>query len=85
MQCPADGYAQPMDRGAIEQKLELTRRHIAEGEKRIVRQWEIIQELEHDGHDATLARKALTTLLQVQEEHIEFRDRLTKMLNSLRE
>ena len=70
-----------MDRPAIEQKLEETRRQIAEGGRRIGRQWEIIQELERDGHDAKLARKVLTTLVQMQEQHIELRDRLIKMLN----
>ena len=70
-----------MDRPAIEQKLEETRRHIAEGGRCIGRQWEIIQELERDGHDAKLARKGLTTLVQMQEQYIELRDRLIKMLN----
>ena len=46
----------------------------------IGRQWEIIQELERDGHNSNLARKALATPLQTQKAHLDHRDQLVKML-----
>ena len=80
---PTAHYAQQMDRAAIEQHLREAREQIAKGERQIIRQWDIIQELERDGHKSNLARKVLATLLQTQEEHLEHRDQLVKMLEAL--
>jgi uncharacterized protein YutE (UPF0331/DUF86 family) len=71
-----------MDRAALEHHLQETRNRIAEGERRISRQWKIIQELERDSHNPRSARKLLDRLLQVQEAHIDLRDDLIKMLEA---
>ena len=71
-----------MDRAALEQHLQETRHRIAEGERRISRQWKTVEELERDGHNARLARRLLDTLLQVQQEHLDLRDELIKLLEA---
>ena len=80
---PIAHYARRMDRAALEQQLQEARDEIAKGERQISRQWDIIQELERDGHNSNLARKVLAKLLQTQEEHLEHRDQLVKMLEAL--
>ena len=72
-----------MDRALIKQHLERAEAHVAEGERHIRRQEEIIGELERDHHDTELARELLATLQQVQEAHIAGRERLANMLRQL--
>jgi hypothetical protein len=72
-----------MDRAVIQEHLQRARAHVAEGERHIGRQREIVEELERDGHDTELARELLATLQEVQEAHIALRDRLAKMLKEL--
>jgi hypothetical protein len=52
--------------------------HVAQGERHIARQREIIAELEHDGHDvaAAAARDLLRQFEELQGLHIAHRDRL---------
>ena len=71
-----------MDSAALEQHLQETRHRIAEGERRISRQWKTIEELERDGHNARMARKLLDTLLQVQQAQLDLRDQLIKLLEA---
>jgi chromosome condensin MukBEF ATPase and DNA-binding subunit MukB len=76
-------YRERMDRAVLLKHLQQARAHIAEGERHIRRQREIIDELERDGHNAELARELLVTLERVQETHISAGDRLVKMLEEL--
>jgi hypothetical protein len=75
-------YAQQMDRAALEQHLQEIRHRIAEGGRRIGRQWKTIEELERDRHNARLARGLLHTLLQVQQAQLDLRDQLIKLLEA---
>jgi hypothetical protein len=77
-------YVQQMDRGILLEHLQQARAHIAEGERHIRRQREIIDELERGGHNSELARELLATLEQVQETHVAAGERLVKMLEELR-
>jgi hypothetical protein len=72
-----------MDRTTLLQRLQQARAHIADGERHIRRQREIIDELERDGHNVELARELLATLEQVQKTHISAGERLVKMLEEV--
>jgi hypothetical protein len=57
-------------------KIELAQadRHIAEGQEHIAKQIRMIDSLDHDGRDSTLAREFLAVLhttLQMHEDHRE--------------
>ena len=65
-----------MDRTLLEEHLDLARRHIALGQKHLMRQKEIIDELERDGHDVNEAKYLLDLFKDVQALHIAHRDRL---------
>src|SRR5262249_49173670 len=80
---PTAHYARRLGRAAIERQLQEARDEIAKDERQISRQWDIIQELERGGHSSNLARKLLATLLQTQEQHLDHRDQLVKMLEAL--
>lgn len=69
-----------MDRTMVMEHLEQARRHVAEGEKHIARQREVVAGLECDGHDSKQARKLLHEFEGVQRLHVEHRDRLKKQL-----
>lgn len=56
--------------------LEQARRHVAEGEKHVGSQRELVTQLERDGHDSTQARQLLREFEEVQRLHVEHRDRL---------
>jgi len=72
-----------MDRAMILDHLALAREHVALGEKHIARQFEIIAELNRDGHDTVAARELLLQFEESQEEHVKHRDRLEKELVAL--
>jgi hypothetical protein len=72
-----------MDRATIEQHAKRADEHVAEGERHIRRQREIIAELERDGHNTEVARELLATLEVMQKSHLDIRDRLAKMLARL--
>jgi len=70
----------PMDRRQIEEGILMTERHIAQGQRHIARQVEIIEELVRGGHDTAEARRLLSNFEQSQELHISHRDRLLNEL-----
>lgn len=72
-----------MDRATILDHLQLAERHVAEGERHIARQKEIIVELENDRHDAIAARALLVQFEEMQVLHIADRDRLRAELVAL--
>jgi len=51
-------------------------RHVAQGELHLIRQREIIDELERGGHDTASARDLLLKLEETQALHIADRDRI---------
>ncbi|RWE26633.1 MAG: hypothetical protein EOS41_05735 [Mesorhizobium sp.] len=58
-----------------ETKLEMGERHVREGNARIARQRELIEELLHDGHRTEEARRVLQEFEAVQREletHLDF-------------
>ena len=67
-------------RAMIRDYLALAGRHVAEGERNIAEQREIIAELERDGRDTTQARALLEQFEELEVLHIEGRDRLLKEL-----
>jgi hypothetical protein len=69
-----------MDRTVLLEHLAMAERHVAEGERHIKRQHEIIAELGGDGHDTQMARELLKQFEETQTSHIAHRDRLAKEL-----
>jgi len=70
-----------MDREMARQRLEQAERHVAEGERHVVRQRELAAELKRDGRDFRLAIEVLHQFEQTQELQVADRDRLRKELN----
>jgi hypothetical protein len=62
------------------QHLALAERHLAEGEERLVRQQELIAELDRDGHDTKDARMILATMRETQALHRQDRERILSEL-----
>jgi hypothetical protein len=69
-----------MDRGVLLQHLAQAERHVAEGEQLLLRQEELIAELDRDGHDTEEARVILDTLRETQALHLQDRDRIIREL-----
>ena len=69
-----------MDRASILRHLELAERHVAEGERHVTRQREIVAELGGDGRDLESAQKLLAIFEELLMQHIFDRDRLRKVL-----
>lgn len=69
-----------MDRNVILEHLEQARRHVAEGERHLARQRELIADLEGSAHDVAAARQLLSQFEEMQTLHIADRDRLEKEL-----
>jgi hypothetical protein len=67
-------YMSGMDHQTILQHLALAERHIVEGEERLVRQQELIAELDRDGHDTKQARAILATMQVTQALHYQDRE-----------
>jgi hypothetical protein len=55
-----------MDRAVLLQHLAQAERHVAEGDQHLLRQEELIAELDRDGHDTEKARVILDTLRETQ-------------------
>ncbi|HEV2549835.1 MAG TPA: hypothetical protein VGU20_21160 [Stellaceae bacterium] len=72
-----------MDRATVLGHLQRAKEHVAQGERHIRRQQEIIQQLQDHGHDTELARELLATFEQLQVSHLADRDRFAKMLEKL--
>lgn len=77
------GGRPPMARAAILVLAELARRHVAQGERLIARQQEIITELEDGGQDASGAKQMLASFQGILQLHIADRDRLEKELGDV--
>lgn len=69
-----------MDRSLWQRRFEEAERAVAEGQRHITRQKEIIAELERDGHDVKSACNLLAQFEWVQALHIAHRDRLQREL-----
>ncbi len=65
-----------MERAMIERHLVQAEEHVLLGEKHILRQREILAELDRGGHDTTQAAALLVTLEESQILHVADRDRL---------
>jgi hypothetical protein len=72
-----------MDRDVLRLHLELAERHVAEGERHLARQREIVAELAGDGHDLASAKSLLAQFEAMQRSHIEDRDRIRAELDAL--
>jgi hypothetical protein len=62
-----------VNREEILRHLEETDRHIAIGKEHIIRQREIIDELDREGHDTSAAKQLLETFLETQAAHEDTR------------
>jgi hypothetical protein len=69
-----------MDLNTTLEHLELARQHIAQSERHIAYQREIIDERERDGHDAAKPRQLLYQMEELYKLQIADRDRLEKEL-----
>ena len=65
--------------------LALAEKAVAEGERHIEREEQMISDLDRGGHDTVLARAMLETLRRMQAEHAPHRNLLLKMLGERRE
>jgi len=65
-----------MERKMMEQHLLQAEEAVLSGESHIVRQRQIIRDMEQRGHDVTMAKDLLRTFLALQQEHVAHRDRL---------
>ena len=69
-----------MGRAMLQANLAQAECHVAEGERHIARQREIVAELERDGHDSTDAMLLLYQFADIQCLHVADRDRLRIVL-----
>lgn len=69
-----------MDRAALLATLETANRHIADGERHVEQQREILTRLEERGrgasHTATIAREVLASMQRIQRAHLSHRDQV---------
>ena len=70
-----------MDRTVLLNHLALAEQHVAQGERHLSRQREIIAETEAAGRDSALARELLHTFEATQATHMADRDRLLRELS----
>ena len=71
-----------MDRAVIQEHLELANRHVADGEKHVARQKQILAELEREGHDPEQARELLAVFEETLAIYVADRERLERELAS---
>ena len=69
-----------LDRARILAHLALAERHIAEGEKHLRRQEDLILEMQRDGLDTNQALDVLATLRETQALHHHDRERIQREL-----
>jgi hypothetical protein len=67
-------------RQMILEHLALAERHIAEGDRRLARQVDLIAELDRDGYDTKDARMILVTMQDTQALHRDDRERILREL-----
>ena len=72
-----------MDRALLLQILLQAERHVADGERKLAREREIVATLESDGHDTTMALARLAQFNQIQAMHVADRDGLRQDLTEL--
>jgi hypothetical protein len=72
-----------MERTTLEDDLSRAEAHVANGQKRIAQQHEIIAELDREGHDTVSARELLATFEKTQAMHVANRDRTAGKLATL--
>ena len=72
-----------MDSAVLKRHLEEAEGHVVLGEQHIVRQRQLVFELERDGHDTTVAKQLLAEFEATQVLHAEHRDRLRQQLAEL--
>ncbi|MBP1884323.1 hypothetical protein [Sinorhizobium mexicanum] len=64
------------ERAVIEQHLAQAERHVTDAIRHLKKQRTILDELERDGHDTSLAGELLATFEALYESHLADRDRL---------
>lgn len=69
-----------MDRKMELDHLALAEKAVAEGERHIGREEQMIADLDRGGHDTKLACETLATLRRMQSEHVAHRNLLLKLL-----
>jgi hypothetical protein len=72
-----------MDRETLEKHLIQAEAHVANGQKRIAQQHEIIAELDREGHDTAPAKDMLASFERTQAMHVANRDRIAGKLATL--
>lgn len=70
-----------MNRALWKKHLEIAKRHVAEGRRVVIRQRQIVVELQKDGHNTTTAEALLEQFEATLEAHIADRDRLNADLS----
>ena len=75
-----DEMPSPIPRHVLLEHLEQARRHVAEGERHILRQRELVAEMERDGHGTAEARRLLEQFEEMQTLHVADRDRIENEL-----
>ena len=65
-----------MNKRTIEEHLRQAEGHVSLGQRHVMRQQQIVAELERDGHDSRSARELLCTFEELQTMHVSDRDRL---------
>jgi hypothetical protein len=69
-----------MDRKMILEHLAQARRHVADGERHLAHEREIIAEKERDGHDTATSKQLLDQFKQIYTMYVAERDRLEEEL-----
>ena len=72
-----------MERATLENDLSRAEAHVANGQKRIAQQHEIIAELDREGYDAAPAKDMLASFERTQAMHVGNRDRIAGKLATL--
>jgi hypothetical protein len=78
-------YGDSMDRAVVSRHLAMAEKHIAAGERDLVRQREVLLTLERGGQNTTNAEARLVELEEVQAIYTGHRDRLRQELNGFGE
>jgi hypothetical protein len=71
------------ERTLVLEHLEKARRHVAEGERHVAHQREIIAQKERDGHDTSMSKRLLGQFEELYKMHVADRDRLEQELDEI--
>jgi hypothetical protein len=74
-------YPQIADRAMHLRHLAEAEQHVAQGKRHIAEQEDRLAELKRRGYDTTTARELLDNFYALQEQHVQHRDRILKVLN----